>query len=129
MKTVDVDVRSCEVVDYFPQLEQVKLKLLLYDGKEKASIKQVELTDAEKLAREWLAEIRGKLKAAHREDSLDDHPLAGALVLRFKQEEDVLFERLAKFLAQVRERVRSGKLEKLSYFDLAKKVKGASLKF
>jgi hypothetical protein len=61
--------------------------------------------------------------------TLDDHPLAGALVLRFKQEEELVHERLAKFLAQARERIRSGKLAKLSYIDLEKKIVGFSAKF
>jgi len=129
MKAVDVDIKCCEVADYFPQLEQVKLRLLLDDGKEKASIKQVELDDASRLANEWIREIRTKVKQAHQESSLDDHPLANTVVLRFKQEEDVLTERLAKFLNMVRERIRSGRLAKMSYFDLQQKVKGMKTTF
>lgn len=129
MKAVDVDMKSCEVVEYFPQLEQVKLKLLVNDGREKASVKQLELKDPERIAQAWIKELRDKLKAAHSEDALDDHPLANAVVLRFKQEEDKVYERLAKFLYQVHEKIASGKRSKLSYFDLQKSVSRMSTTF
>jgi hypothetical protein len=129
MKAVDVDFKKADVVDYYSQLDQVKVRILFSDGKEKALVKQFSITDPGKQAAELLSEIKAKLKEQHREFSLDDHPLAGALVLRVKQDQEVLYERLAKFLASVRERIRSGKLAKLSYFDLEKKIVGASTKF
>jgi hypothetical protein len=129
MKAVDVDFKKIDVVDYYSQLDQVKVRVLFNDGKEKALIKQISITDPGKQAAEILSEIRTKLKEQHKEFTLDDHPLAGALVLRVKPEEEVLFEKLAKFLASVRERIRSGKLAKLSYFDLEKKIVGTSTKF
>jgi len=129
MKAVDVEFRSAEVVEYFPQLEQVKIKIVLNDGKEKASVKQLKISDPEQLARAWFTELRSKIKQAHSELSLEDHPLANVLVLRFKQEEDVVQEKLMKFFHQVKESIRTGKLAKISYFDLQKKVKSASVKF
>jgi hypothetical protein len=98
--------------------------VLFNDGKEKALVRQFSITDPAKQASEILSEIRTKLKEQHKEFTLDDHPLAGALILRVKPEEDVLFEKMAKFLATVRERIRSAKLAKLSYIDTEKKVKG-----
>ena len=124
MKAVDVDFKKIDVVDYYSQLDQVKVRVLFSDGKEKALIRQFSIIDPSKHASDMISEIRTKLKAQHKEFTLDDHPLAGALVLRFKQEEIVLHEKMAKFLAQVRERIRSGKLAKLSYIDMEKKVKG-----
>jgi len=129
MKAVDVGFKKVDVVDYYSQLDQVKVRILFNDGKEKALIKQFSITDPGKQAAEMISEIRTKLKEQHKEFSLEDHPLAGALVLRVKPDEDVIYEKLAKFLASVRERIRSGKLSKLSYFDLEKKVVGASATF
>ncbi len=124
MKAVDVDFKKVDVVDYYSQLDQVKVRVVFSDGKEKALVKQFSITDPSKQAADLLSEIRTKLKEQHKESSLDDHPLAGALILRVKPEEDVLFEKMAKFLASVRERIRSAKLSKLSYFDTEKKIKG-----
>ncbi|MBW3016645.1 hypothetical protein KY309_03485 [Candidatus Woesearchaeota archaeon] len=124
MKAVDVNFKKADIVDYYSQLDQVKVRILFDDGKEKALIRQFSITDPVKQASELLSEIRSKLKDQHKVFSLDDHPLAGTLILRYRQEEDVLHDRLAKFLAQARERIRSGKLAKLSYFDLEKKIVG-----
>ena len=145
MKAVDVDFKKIDIVDYYSQLDQVKVRVLFSDacvddsqgklgnkvavGKEKALIRQFSITDPGTQALEMISEIRTKLKQQHSEVTLDDHPLAGALVLRFKQEEDSVHEKMAKFLAQVRERIRSGKLAKLSYIDMEKKVQGFSATF
>ncbi len=129
MKAVDVDFRKIDVVDYYSQLDQVKVRILFEDGKEKALVKQFSVTDPSKQASDMLSEIKSKLKEQHKVFSLDDHPLANVLVLRFKQEEDILHERIAKFLAQVRERIRSGRLSNLSYLDMEKKVTGFSANF
>jgi hypothetical protein len=129
MKAVDVDFKKIDVVDYYSQLDQVKVRILFNDGKDKALIKQFSITDPAKQASDMISEIRAKLKEQHREFTLDDHPLAGALLLRFRQEEDLLHEKMTKFLASVRERIRSGKLSKLSYFDLEKKIVGAAAGF
>ncbi len=129
MKAVDVDFKKADIVDYYSQLDQVKVRIVFSDGKEKAIIRQFSITDPVVQATEMLSEIRTRLKEQHKEFSLDDHPLAGALILRFKQEDDVLHEKLSRFLAQTRERIRSGKLAKLSYFDLEKKIVGFTAKF
>jgi len=129
MKAVDVDFKKADVVDYYSQLDQIKVRVLFDDGKEKALIRQFSITDPSRQASELISEIRIKLKEQHKPSSLEDHPLANVLVLRFRQEEDLLHDRLAKFLAQARERIRSGRLSNLSYLDLSKKIVGFSVKF
>lgn len=129
MKAVDVDFKKIDIVDYYSQLDQVKVRVLFSDGKEKALIRQFSITDPGNQALEMISEIRSKLKEQHKVHTLDDHPLAGALILRFKQEEGMVHERMAKFLAQTRERIRSGKMAKLSYIDLEKKVVGFTSSF
>ncbi len=129
MKAVDVDFKKVDVVDYYSQLDQVKVRVLFNDGKDKALVKQFSITDPGKQASEVLSEIRAKLKEQHKVSTLDDHPLAGALVLRIKQEEGLVEEKLAKFLASVRERIRSAKLSKLSYHDIEKKINGMVTNF
>ncbi|MBI4146113.1 hypothetical protein HY489_02130 [Candidatus Woesearchaeota archaeon] len=124
MKTVDVTFKKIEITDFYSQLDQVKVRILFNDGKDKALEKQVTIKEPATLVSAWLAEIRTKLKEQHKTSSLDDSPLANAVVLRFAQEADVLEERMTRFLAQAREKIHSGKLAKLSYWDLDKKIKG-----
>lgn len=127
MKPIDVDFKKIEITDYYSQLDQVKVRILFNDGTDKAIEKQLTITEPGKHVQEWISEIRQNLKSSHSEFTLDDHPLAGITLLRFKQEEDILMERMAKFLAQTKERIRSAKLAKLSYYDMEKKVKGFAL--
>ena len=129
MKAVDVDFKKIDIVDYYSQLDQVKVRVLFSDGKEKALVRQFSITDPAKQAQEMITEIRTKLKEQHREHTLDDHPLAGALLLRFKQDDEQLYEKMARFLAQTREKIRSGRMAKLSYLDMEKKVKGFTANF
>jgi len=128
MKTIDVSIKSFEVKDFDPQTSYVKIQLLVDDGSQKALVKHLEIKDPQQLATDWFKELRQKLKDSHKPNSLDNHPLANALVIRFKQDEDVIPERLTRFLGQVSERIRSGKLAKLSYLDWQKKVVGFSVK-
>lgn len=128
MKSVEIVFEKIEVADYYPQLDEVKIHVHFSDGKEKAIEKQVKITDPAKHVQEWITEIRTKVKQKHQEQTLDDHPLAGAIVLNFKQDIDVLEEKMARFLAQVKERIHAGKMAKLSYYDLEKKIKSLFMK-
>ncbi len=129
MKAVDVSFKKIDVLDYYSQLDQVKVRVLINDGQDKQLIKQITIADPSKHAMEFFNEIKSKIKEAHTERTLDDHPLAGALIIRVQQEEDVVLEKMAKFFGMVRERIRSGKLSKLSYFDLEKKIVGTKSEF
>ncbi len=128
MKAVEIVFKKIEVTDYYPQLDQVKIHVHFSDGSEKAIEKQIKITDPAQHVQEWIAEIRTKVKQRHQERTLEDHPLAGAIVLNFKQDVDVLQERMARFLAQVKERIHAGKMAKLSYYDLEKKIKSLFMK-
>ena len=127
MKTVDLFFKKVEVTDYYSQLDEVKVRILFNDGTDKALIKQISIKEPQKQVREMLSEIRSKLKDKHKNSDSDDDPLSGALIIRFKQDTDVLEEKMSRFLMQVKERIHSGKLAKLSYYDLEKKIKGVAL--
>lgn len=127
MKPVDITFKKIEITDYYSQLDQVKVRIVFNDGKDKAIEKQLTITAPGEHITAWLAEIKQKVKAQHSTLNLDDEPLAGAVVLRFAQETDVLEEKMTRFLAQAKERIQSGKLAKLSYWDLEKKIKGIAL--
>ena len=129
MKHVDVAFKKIEIAEYYSQLDQVRVRIIFDDGQEKALLRQVTITDPDKHVHEWLTEIRAKLKDIHTDDSDDYGPLAGHVVLRFAQEQDVIHERMARFLGQTKERIRSGKIAKLSYFDMERRVSGFSMTF
>ena len=127
VKPVDITFKKIEVTDYYSQLDQVKVRIVFNDGKDKAIEKQLTITAPASHIASWLTEIKQKVKAQHSTLNLDDDPLAGTIVLRFTQETDVLEEKMTRFLAQTKERIQSGKLAKLSYWDLEKKIKGIAL--
>ncbi|MBS3148552.1 hypothetical protein J4219_06700 [Candidatus Woesearchaeota archaeon] len=129
MKPVDITFKKIEVNDYYSQLDQVKIRILFNDGKDKALEKQLTIKTPELHVQEFLKEIRTKLKQQHSVTTLDDDPLAATVVLRFTQETDIVEEKMTRFLSQVNERIRSGKLAKLSYWDMEKKVKGFAAQF
>jgi len=129
MKHVDVAFKKIEIADYYSQLDQVRVRIIFNDGQDKALLRQITITDPEKHVEEWMTEIRMKLKDLHKDDTFDDHPLAGHVVLRFTQEQDVIQERMSRFLGQTKERIRSGKLANLSYIDMERRVSGFSMTF
>ena len=129
MKHIDLDFKKADILDYYAQLDQIKLRILFSDGTEKALVRQFSIVDPSKHVADLLKELKSKLKEAHSVKTLDDSPLAGHLILRFKQDPDMVEERLAKFLATIRERIRSGKMSKLSYFDIERKVVGSCVNF
>lgn len=128
MKPIELTFKKIEVIEYFSQLNQVRIRVVFSDGADKAIEKQLEITNPGKHIAEWLAEIRTKVKQKHQEPTLDDHPLAGTVMLKFTQETDVLEEKMARFLAQVKERIHAGKMAKLSYYDMEKKIRGIFMK-
>src|SRR3989338_7926795 len=112
MKPIELTFKKIEVMEYFSQLNQVKIRVVFNDGTDKAIEKQLEITNPGTHITEWLAEIRTKVKQKHQEHTLDDHPLAGTVMLKFTQETDVIEEKMAK----------------LSYYDMEKKIRGIFMK-
>lgn len=126
MKAVDVTLRRLDVVRYVPQDDTIEYRLLLHDGKEKALVRQGRITDPAAMADVLLREARQRLTAVHGGASSDDDPLAGAVLIRLRGDEDVLGERIAKFFATVRERIRAAKAARMSYLEIERKVVGFS---
>jgi hypothetical protein len=127
MKPVDLVFKKVDIVNFIPQNDLVSVRILFNDGKEKALVKQCTIDNPGAQIVAWLSEIRQKEKEAHKVFTLDDSPLAGTVVIRCKQDEEEMMEKMARFLQSVKERIRSGKLARLSYYDLEKKIKGMTL--
>jgi len=129
MKTIPVTFKKIEVTDYFPQLEEFKIRILLNDGTDKAFEKQEDIKDASTQVDGWFKEIRDRLKKKHSELDLDDHPLAGQVVLQYTQEEDRVMDQMARFLNRIKETVRSSKMNKDSYYDMQMKIRNKHVEF
>jgi len=129
MKSVAVKFISAEVSAYNARDEHLEIRVLLNDGKEKALVKQLRLEQPMQQADEIFKEIREKLKKAHASSSFGDDPLSGLVHIRWMQDEELVLERLAKFLAALNEKIRNAKRKGLSYYDLERQMLSARIGF
>lgn len=129
MRTVPITFKKLEVLDYDPQTDHYKIRLLINDGGDKALEKYSKIDEPQKQIDLWLKDIRNKLREKHSKLSLDDHPLANQLVFKYTQEEDVVIEKMSKFLMRIKERVRSSRQNRESYWDMQMKVKNQKIEF
>ncbi|MEM4246735.1 MAG: hypothetical protein QXR48_00290 [Candidatus Woesearchaeota archaeon] len=124
MKTVPLRFISAEVASYNARDEHLEIKILLNDGKDKQMIKQLHIEDPSGQANEILREVREKLKKAHSSGpNYDDNPLSGIVNIRLLQDEELVEERLAKFIAALKEKIRNAKRKNISYYDLEQQVR------
>ncbi len=129
MKHIPLTFEKLEVTQYNPQTEEITLRILVNDGKQKQLIKQCTAEQADSLAASMIQEIRTKIKAAHAEHTNDDSPLAGALMIQHTQDEDSVHEATAKFLATLRERIRNARTKRISWGELQKQITGMKIEY
>jgi predicted DNA-binding protein (UPF0278 family) len=123
MKTVSVKFVGIEVASYNARDEHLEIRVLLNDGKDKQMIKQLRIEDPAGQADEILKEVREKLKKAHSTGpSYDSDPLSGIVHIKWMQDEELVQERLAKFIAALREKIRNAKRKNISYYDLERQM-------
>ncbi len=120
MKTVDVKLVSAQVAKCNAREGSVEIRIVLNDGKDKALLKAVDLKNPEGSALAIFNEIRDKLKNAHKGSG--DGFLDGVVTIRFNQEEDFVIERLAKYFTTLRDKLRTNKFSKVSYWDLERSI-------
>lgn len=130
MKSVGVKFLSAEVCAYNARDEHVEIRLVLNDGKYKALNKQLHIENPSEQAQEIITEIRDKLKKAHSSgQSYDDDPLSGVVHIKWLQDEELVHERLTKFLASLHERIRNSKRKQMSYYDMERQMLTARTSF
>jgi len=122
MKRVDVKLLSAEVVEYNARDEHLEVRVLLNDGKDKALVRQLRIEDPARQAEDVLKEISEKLKKAHQASAGDDDLLGGIVHIRWMQDEELAHERLAKFFAALREKIRNAQRKNISYYDLERQM-------
>mgnify|MGYP001595628261 CR=1 FL=1 len=129
MKRVDVRLLGAEVTKYNARDEHLELRILLNDSKEKAFSKQLRIEEPLRQAEELFKEIREKLKKAHSGPSFGDDVLGGLVHVRWMQDEELIQERLAKFLLALHEKVRNAKRKNISYYELERQMLSARTSF
>lgn len=130
MKSVAVKFLGVEVAAFNARDEHLEIRIRVNDGKEKQLLKQLRLQDPAGQADEILKEIREKLKKAHASGpTYSDDPLAGLVHIKWTQDEEHVHERLAKFLAALREKIRNAQRKGVSYYDLELQMQTAKTKF
>lgn len=127
MKTVTVDFVKAEVAAYDPLSEEYTFHFTLNDGAAKTFAKKMKLTAPAQQSEQVFKDMREKLKKAHAssgEDFLDS-----VVTIRFKQEEDMVMERLAQFFVNSRDRAKSMSRARVSRFDQQNKMERFSTDF
>jgi len=127
MKMVTVDFVKAEVASYDPQTEEFTFHFTLNDGAAKMFAKKMKLTAPADQGEQVFKDVRERIKKAHAssgEDFLDS-----VVTVRFKQEEDMVMERLAQFFVNSRDRARSMSRAKVSRFDQQNKMARFSTDF
>ena len=124
MKPVDVLFKRAEVISFDPRESAVSMRIIINDGKDKAIQRTEVISDCGELAEGIFSEVRQKMKMLHKINTLEDGPLENIVMVRIAQDEEVLLERLAKFFATIKEKIRNSKLKKLSYFDMERQIIG-----
>ncbi len=130
MKSVAVKFVSADIAAFNARDEHLEVRVVLNDGKDKQMVKQLRLEDPAAQAYEIIKEIREKLKKAHSTGpNYDYDPLAGIVHIKWTQDEENVHERLAKFLAAIREKIRNAKRKNISYYDLEQQMKALKVGF
>ncbi len=130
MKTVAVKFVGMNVVSYNARDEHLEIRILLNDGKDKQLVKQLRIEDPSGQTEEILKEVREKLKKAHSSGpNYDDNPLSGIVHIKWLQDEEQVQERITKFLAALREKIRNAQRKNISYYDLEQQMKTLKTNF
>ena len=130
MKPVELKFSRVEVVGSDARNDMVDL-LILFDvnGQQKGTKKQIKITDPKLNLKEYsieiLGEVRSKVKNLGTNDDSDDF-VSSLGSVKCMQDEEVLEEKLSRFLVSVREKVRNGKRSQ-SYWTVENDLK--KLKF
>jgi hypothetical protein len=124
MKSVAVKFLGIDIANFNARDEHLEVRVLLNDGKDKQLIKQLHVDDPAGQADEIIREVREKLKKSHSSGpSYSDDPLSGIVHIKWMQDEEIIQERLTKFLAALREKMRNAKRKNISYYDLEQQMR------
>lgn len=129
MKKVEILFKKLEIVRAFPRDNSVEVRLLLNDGKDKLMSRSVKLENTVQVADELIQEVRNKMQFLHKCEHSNDDVLSGITVIKFAHDEDVLLEKIVKFLTSAREKLKVASTGRLSYYDMELQLKKSVLEF
>ncbi len=128
MQQVIMSFKQLQLTKYVPQTDEITIRLIVNDGKDKQLLRTVKLEEPEKLASTIITEARRKIKELH-SSSEGDGILGSLTVLKLNQDEDNILERTTRFLSSCKERTRAAKAKRMSWYDLEKQLTGAQLDY
>ena len=131
MKPIDLKFTKIEVSGADSRNDLVEVTIIFdIDGQVKGTKKQIKITDPKldlnHYSSEILSEVREKVKNLRSAPS--DDFISGLVAIKCMQDEEVLEQKLARFLMSIREKVRNGKRSS-SYYVLETDLKKLKLMF
>lgn len=130
MKRVDAKFVRAEITNYAPRENKVEIRIVVDDGKLRTFSKQLSIKEPSSQAEHLLLAVRKGLKTEH-ESSMDvdsNDPLSGNVHVKWLQDEDRIQEKLARFLSEVKERMRTAMRQQASYYAVRQKLLGLNCK-
>lgn len=129
MKKIDLKFKKLEIVRAFPRDNSVEIRLTVNDGKEKIFARSVKLDNTAEASDVLIRDVREKIKESNKLSSNPDDILSSILIVKFSDDDDVLMEKITKFLTGVREKFRVANSGKMSYYDIEMQLKRNILEF
>lgn len=129
MKKVEVKFKKLEVARVFSRDNAVEIRLILNDGKDKSMNKSVKLDNVADIADELVKEVREKLQTAHKTSGENNDILSGVVILSFKDDEDIVMDKITRFLASVREKMKAASTGRMTYYDVEMQIKRNNVEF
>lgn len=129
MKRVEIKFKKLEIVRAFPRDNSVEIRLLVSDGKDKALDRSVKLDNTAESADDLIKEACDKIKMANKSVQTSGDFLSSLVVFKMIDEQDVVMEKITKFLTSAREKVRVANAGKMSYYDMEMQLKKTVLQF
>jgi len=130
MKTVNVKLKQIKVLKFDPREHIITFSILYNDGgADFVYKKMVKNANPEELTSKVMSNFRKELKLKHASAG-DYDPLSGIVNIHFVCDDlDTMIDRIKKFFLSIDNVVSSGKLAKISYADMEKKITGISVIF
>ncbi len=129
MKTVNVKLKQIKVVKFDSKEHIITFSMTYNDGIDNVYQKMVKIADPAELAAKVMSNFRTEIKKKHSIIG-DDEPLSGIVNIHFVCEDlDALLDRIKKFFVSIESIVSSGRLSKISYAEMERKITGISVIF
>ena len=129
MKTINVKLKQIKVIKFDSREHIITFSIAYNDGIDNVYQKMVKIDDADELTSKVMNNFRSEIKKKHSIIG-DDEPLSGIVNIHFVCEDvDNLIDRVKKFFVSIESIISSGRLSKISYSEMERKISGISVVF